>query len=57
MDMNTQILDAVLRKYAKSDKELYSSVENMSEEEFKEKLKELNLSDFTKRDFFFGNCN
>ncbi|MES9701306.1 hypothetical protein ABWK42_29935 [Bacillus sp. JJ927] len=53
MDINTQILDAVLRKYAKSDKELYSSVENMSEEEFKEKLKELNLSDFTKRDFFF----
>lgn len=53
MDINTQILDAVLQKYAKSNKELYSSVENMSEEEFKEKLKELNLSDFTKRDFFF----
>ncbi|WP_210367768.1 hypothetical protein [Bacillus sp. REN3] len=53
MDINTQILDLVLRKYTKSDKELYSSVENISENEFKEKLKELNLSDYTKRDLFF----
>ncbi|MBY0124399.1 hypothetical protein [Bacillus sp. S/N-304-OC-R1] len=53
MDIKTQILDSVLRKYAKSDKELFSSAENISEEEFKEKLIELNLSDLSKRNSFF----
>lgn len=53
MDINTQILDVVLRKYAKSDKELYTSLENVSEEEFKEILKTLKLSEYTKRDSFF----
>lgn len=53
MDINTQILEAVLRNYAKSDKELYTSLANVSEEEFKEKLKALNLSEYTKRDSFF----
>ncbi|MES9683101.1 hypothetical protein ABWK22_09315 [Gottfriedia acidiceleris] len=53
METNTQILDAVLRKYAKPDKELYSSVENTTVEEFKLKLKEFKLLDYTKRDLFF----
>lgn len=53
MEINNQILESVLKKYTRSDKELYSSLENITEEEFKNKLKELNLSEYTKRDSFF----
>ncbi|MFK5710518.1 hypothetical protein [Lysinibacillus boronitolerans] len=53
MEINNQILESVLKNYAKSDKELYSSLENVTEEEFKNKLQELNLSEYTKRDSFF----
>lgn len=53
MDIQTQVLDSVLRKYGKSDKELYTSLENVSEDEFKKELEKLNLSDFTQRNLFY----
>jgi hypothetical protein len=53
MDIQSQVLDSVLRKYGKSDKELYTSLENVSEDEFKKELEKLNLSDFTQRNSFY----
>jgi hypothetical protein len=53
MDIQTQVLDSVLRKYGKPDKELFSSLENVNEEVFKDELNKLNLSDYTNRDTFY----
>ncbi|MEC1526069.1 hypothetical protein P9D43_29180 [Neobacillus niacini] len=53
MDIQTQVLDSVLRKYGKPDKELLSSLENVNEEVFMDELNKLNLSEYTHRDTFF----
>ena len=53
MDIKTQVLDTVLRKYGKSDNELFSSFEDLSENDFKEQLNNLNLSNYNQRNLFF----
>lgn len=53
MDIQTQVLDSVLKKYGKPDRDLLSSLENVNEEVFKNELNQLNLSEYTQRDTFF----
>lgn len=53
MDIQTQVLDSVLKKYGKPDKELLSSLENVNEDAFKNELSKLNLSEYTQRDTFY----
>jgi hypothetical protein len=53
MDIKSQVLEAVLRNYGNPEKELYSSIETITEEEFKNHLKELNLNEINERNLFY----
>lgn len=48
-----KILDQLLKKIKRSNNEIYNSLPNVSEEEFKKKLEELNLLENRKRYLFF----
>jgi hypothetical protein len=53
MNIQTNVLEAVLKKYAKTDKELFTSLENISEDKFVKILEQLNLSSNNKRNAFY----
>ncbi|WP_223702720.1 hypothetical protein [Sutcliffiella deserti] len=53
MDIKSQVIEAVLRNYGKSDKDLLSSIKKVSEEEILNVLETLNLKEFNQRNIFF----
>jgi hypothetical protein len=53
MDIKSQVLEAVLRNYGKPEKDLLLSAKNISEEEFRNVLMDLNLKEFNDRNIFY----
>ncbi|MGG3469003.1 hypothetical protein ABES02_16165 [Neobacillus pocheonensis] len=53
MDIQSQVLDRVLRNFGKTDEEIITNGKNVSENDFKKYLKELNLEDFQSRNVFY----